>query len=167
MPRYDFAFEATPQLGSAALKCLLWKRGGMAGPIALILLPILLLVLAWDPTWRTVAGVLGGAALMLLILFLLAVRHRRNVRNRFFLKAGSRAIRVVIDEEGVAVTSSLWETRLPWRMIERVWRCKDVALIFYQGWQYIAVPVHAVPEGALEYAETRSRETANSRGVSG
>jgi hypothetical protein len=45
-PRYEFSFEATPKLGSTALKCLLWKRGGMVGPIALILLPLLLLLLA-------------------------------------------------------------------------------------------------------------------------
>ena len=167
MPRYEFSFEATPQLGSVALQCLLWRRGGIIGPIALVLFPLLLLVLAWDPEWRVAAGVLGGAALMLLGVFLLAVRHRRNVSNQFFRRAANRIVRVVIDADGVAVTSALGESRLPWSMIYRVWRCKHVALVFYQGWQYIAVPASAVPDGALEYAEANIRGTANRRDVSG
>jgi hypothetical protein len=167
MSRFEFSFEATPQLGSAALRCLLWKRGGVVGPIALLLFPLLLAALAWDPAWRLAAGVLGGAALMLFIIFLLAVRHRRMVRDRFFRNAPDRTVRIVINAEGVTVTSALGESRLPWRMIERVWRCKDVALIFYHGWQYIAAPAPAVPEGALEYAEARVRERANRPGVSG
>lgn len=43
MSRYEFSFETTPELGPLALKCLLWKRGKVFGPIALVLFPLLLL----------------------------------------------------------------------------------------------------------------------------
>src|SRR4051812_6993176 len=147
LPRYEFSFEATPELGPAALKCLLWKRGGVYGPIALILFPILLAVLAWDPRGRPAAQVLGGAALMLFVIFLAAARQRRSVRERFSRNAPSRVVGVVIEQAGVAVTTALGESRLPWTMIERLWQCETVALLFYQGWQYIALPIHAVPQG--------------------
>ena len=135
--------------------------------MALILFPILLALLASEPAWRTAAAVLGGAALMLLVIFLLAVRHRRNLRRQFFHDAPNRLIRIVIDIDGIAVMSSLGDSRFPWQTIERVWRCRDVVLIFYHGWQYIAAPGQAIPDGALEYAEARIRERVKAPGVSG
>jgi hypothetical protein len=41
---------------------------------------------------------------------------------------------------------------------ERLWRCTTVALLFYQGWQYVAIPAGALPEGAAEFAEARITE---------
>lgn len=68
---YDFSFEATSRLGTDALNCLLWKRGRLLGPIALILLPIVLFI-AQDSASQTLATGFAGAAIMLLIIFLLA-----------------------------------------------------------------------------------------------
>jgi len=155
---FEFSFEATPELGPAALKCLLRKRAGPIGPLALILLPLLLLLLASDPAWRPVAGVLAGAALMLLTLFLLAVWQRRRASDRFFRNASSRLVRIAMQDAGVTVSTALGESHLRWTTIERVWKCRAVALLFYQGWQYIAVPVDAIPAGALEFADARIRE---------
>jgi hypothetical protein len=105
---FIITFEATPALGPAALRCLLWRRGGVVGPIALVLFPPLLLLLAWDPASRAAAALLGGACLMLLVLFLLAVWHRQRI---------------------------------------------------YQGWQYIAIPADALPDGAAEFALARIKAT--------
>jgi hypothetical protein len=156
--RYEFAFAATPDLGPAALRCLLWKRGGIVGPIALVLAPLLLVLLASEPAWRPAAALLGGALVMLLVLFLLAVWHRRRVRARFFREASHRVVRVVMDEGGVSLSTALGDSRLGWPIFERLWRCTTVALLFYQGWQYVAIPAGALPEGAAEFAEARIRE---------
>ena len=136
-----------------ALSCLLRKRGKGFGPIALVLFPLLLYILASDPAWHSMAAILGGAALMLMILFLVAVQYRRRAINRNFKNAPNRLVHIVIEERGLSVTSALGESTLNWRTIERIWRCDRVALVFHQGWNYIAFPTHAVPTGALEFAE--------------
>ena len=157
--RYEITFEATPALGPAALRCLLWRRGGIVGPIALVLFPLLLVLLAWDPAWRAAAALLGGACLMLLVLFLIAVWHRRRIQARFFRDAAHRTVRIVMDEAGVAVSSALGEAQLRWTSFDRLWRCKRVTLLFYQGWQYIAIPADALPDGAVDFAATRIKAT--------
>ena len=65
----EFEFTATPELGNEALRYLLWRRGGPIGPIAIILFPIVLAIIAADPTMRPVAYIAGGAAIMLFIIF--------------------------------------------------------------------------------------------------
>jgi hypothetical protein len=156
---YDFTFEATPDLGNDALACTLWRRGGILGPIVLILFPVLLAVVAWDPRYRAVTGMLGGAAIMLFVIFLYAVRHRRTMRRQFFANAAHRNVRVVMTDAGLTVTTALGESRLPWTMIGRIWRCPKIVLLYYQGWNYIAIPTKAAPAGAIEFAAARSGRT--------
>ena len=43
----EFEFTATPELGSKAMRYLLWRRGGPVGPIAIILLPVVIAVMAY------------------------------------------------------------------------------------------------------------------------
>ena len=50
-----------------------------------------------------------------------------------------------MDKAGVALSSALGEAQLRWTSFDRVWRCKRVTLLFYQGWQYIAIPTEAAP----------------------
>jgi hypothetical protein len=150
--RYEISFEATPELGPAALQCLLWRRGKLIGPIALLLFPLLLAILAADPAYRTIAAALGGAAIMLFVIFLLVVWQRRRLFRRFLESAGNRTLRVVFDARGVSVASALGESFLDWRAVARVWRCKHVALLFYHGWSYIAMPAHALSDDALAFA---------------
>ncbi len=153
--RYEFSFEATPALSSAALKCTLRKRSRFLGPAALVLLPLLLALLASRPEGRLAAASLGGAAIMLFVVFLLAVAHRRRLRNRFFERAGHRTVTIAIDDEGVLVRTALGESRLPWQVFERLWRCKDVTMLYYYGWQYVALPAGSAPPEALAFAEAR------------
>src|SRR6059058_2731301 len=80
----EFQFTATPELGNKALRYLLWRRGGPLGPILIILLPIVVAVMATDASMRPIAYVAGGAAIMLFLIFLFAVAHRRRIRRRFF-----------------------------------------------------------------------------------
>lgn len=156
--RYEFSFEATPALGTAALRCTLRKRSRFLGPAALVLLPLLLALLASRPEGRLAAATLGGAAIMLFVIFLLAVAHRRRLRNRFFERAPHRTVRIALDEEGVLVSTALGESRLPWQAFERLWRCKDVTMLYYYGWQYVALPEGAAPPEALAFAEQRIAE---------
>lgn len=156
--RYEFSFEATPALGTAALKCTLRKRSRFLGPAALVLLPVLLAVLASRPEGRLAAAALGGAAIMLFVIFLLALAHRRRMRERFFRQAADRIVRIALDGEGVRVSTALGDLRLPWQAFERVWRCKDVTMLYYHGWQYVAVPEGAAPTEALAFAEQRIAE---------
>ena len=153
--RYEFSFEATPALGTAALQCTLRKRSRFLGPAALVLLPLLLALLASRPEGRLAAATLGGAAVMLFVVFLLAVAHRRRMRERFFERAAHHTVRVALDEDGVLVSTALGESRLPWQAFERLWRCKDVTMLYYHGWQYVALPEGAAPPEALAFAEAR------------
>lgn len=162
MPRYEIAYEFTPALGPTALKCLLWKRGSIVGPIALVLLPITLLFLAANPETRGIAILLGGGMLMLLGLFLAAVWQRRAAFNRFLKTTPDLRVQILFTEDGVSIHAATGQSELRWAVFERVWRCKTVALLFYHGWQYIALPVAAVPPGALEYAEERLRDNRRS-----
>ena len=60
-----FEFTATPELGNNALRYLLWRRGGPIEPIAIILFPLVLAIIAADPTMQPIAYFVGGAAIML------------------------------------------------------------------------------------------------------
>jgi hypothetical protein len=109
----EFEFTATPELGSKALRYLLWRRGGRVGPIAMILLPVVIAVMAADPAMRAVAYVAAGAAIMLFVLFLLAVADRRRIRRRFFESNADRTVRVAIDEASITVKSAAGSSALP------------------------------------------------------
>ena len=161
--QFAFSFEATPGLGPAALRCVLWKRAGFVGPVAILLLPALLLILAAEDALRTALNVVAGAALMLFTIVLAAVWQRRRMRQQFFKEAPNRVVHVVMDEAGILVSTALGQSRLSWAMIERVWHCKTVALLFYHGWQYVALPISSLPEGALEYAQAHCRESRTRR----
>ena len=153
----EFEFTASPELGSKAMRYLLWRRGGPFGPIAIILLPIIIAVMAADPAMRAVAYIVGGAVIMLFALFLIAVAHRRRIRRRFFKSNADRTVRVVIDEAGIAVKSAAGSSALPWNAISRVWAGKDVVLVFYHGWHYLAFPTNAVPLAALDFITSQAK----------
>jgi hypothetical protein len=151
----EFEFTATPELGNHALRYLLWRRGGPIGPIAIILFPVVLAIAAADPNIRPVAYIAGGAAIMLFVLFLLAVAHRRKIRRRFFESTSDHTVRVSLDEMGIAVRTAAGNSALPWNAFTRVWAGKEVTLVFYHGWHYLAFPASALPPGALEFITSR------------
>ena len=115
--------------------------------------------MAADREMRPVAYIVGGAAIMLFVLFLLAVAHRRRISRRFFESNADRTVRVAIDEAGLAVKSAAGSSALPWNAISRVWAGKDVVLVFYHGWHYAAFPRQAVPANAIDFisAKVKSR----------
>jgi hypothetical protein len=147
----QFSFVATPDLGQKALRFLLWRRAGPLGPIAVVVLPILLAILAADPAWRPAAYVLGGAAIMLFVIFLVGVAHLRRLRRRFFERATDHTVSVSMDESGVSVVTVLGSSTLPWRSFERLWTGESVVLLFYHGWQRLVFPREAVSQEALDF----------------
>ena len=153
----EFEFTTTPDLGNKALRYLLWRRGGPIGPIAIILFPVVLAIVATDPRMRPVAYVFGGAAIMLFVIFLLAVAHRRRIRRRFFESTGDHTVRVSINDAGMGVKSAAGSSTLPWSVINRVWAGKEVVLVFYHGWHYLAFPAAAVPANAVEFITAKIR----------
>jgi YcxB-like protein len=155
--RIEFEFTATPDLGPKAMRYLLWRRGGPVGPIAIILLPVLIAVMAMDPEMRAFAYIVGGAVIMLFVLFLLAVAHRRRTRRRFFESTTDHTVRVLVDDAGIAVKSAAGSSTLPWSAIGRVWAGKEVVLVFYHGWQYVAFPTSAVPAAAIEFISAKTK----------
>jgi hypothetical protein len=153
MAEHELVFEATPELGSHALRCLLKKRGGKGGVAALVALPILLAVLA--PGSPVAAGMIGGAALMLLGLFLLAVQIRRRAARRFLSTAADRRVRVALSDAGISVTSALGEGTIGWGGVRAVWACDRVVLFIQESWSYVAVPREAATEEAIRFAQER------------
>ncbi len=151
----EFSFVATPELGPKAMRFLLWRRAGPVGPLAIILLPLILAFFASDPDWRPAAYLFGGAAIMLFLIFLFAVAHRRRLRRRFFETTTDHTVKVSMAEEGLAVTTALGSSILPWHAIERLWQGKSVVLLFYNGWQYLAFPAEAIPKAALDFASSK------------
>jgi YcxB-like protein len=156
--KVEFEFTATPELGNKALRYLLWRRGGPVGPIAIILLPIVIAAIAIDPVIRPVAYIGGGAAIMLFVIFLLAVEHRRRIRRRFFESTTDHIVRVSMDDGGMAVNTAAGSSTLPWSAINRIWPGKEVVLIFYHGWHYLAFPTAAVPANAIEFINAKIRD---------
>jgi YcxB-like protein len=154
----EFEFPATPELANKALRYLLWRRGGPLGPIAIILLPVVIAVMATDPAMRPVAYIAGGAAIMLFVIFLLAVTHRRRIRRRFLESTTDHTVRVSIDDEGIAVKSAAGSSTLPWKIMGRVWAGKNVVLVFYHGWHYLAFPTNAVPPAALDFISSHVKQ---------
>jgi hypothetical protein len=154
---FEFAYEATPDLGPRALNCLLWKRGGIVGPLVLVLLPIVLYTNAANAGMWPVAAVLGGGAATALLMFLLVIQQRRRTFHRYLARASDRTVHVRLSDDGVYVRSELGESTLHWSAIERIWHCKHVALFFYHGWTYMTFPVATMPAGALEYSLARVR----------
>ncbi len=159
----EFEFTATPELGNKALRYLLWRRGGPVGPIAIILFPVVLAIVAADPRIRPVAYIAGGAAIMLFVLFLLAVAHRRRIRRRFFESTTDHIVRVSIDDSGMAVNTAAGSSTLPWTAINRIWAGKEVVLIFYHGWHKVAFPAADVPAKAVEFITSKIREGCSRR----
>jgi hypothetical protein len=154
----EFEFTATPDFGNKALRYLLWRRGGPIGPIAIILFPVVLAIAAADPKMRPVAYIAGGAVIMLFVIFLIAVAHRRRIRRRFFKSTTDHMVRVSIDDAGMAVRSAAGNSALPWSAINRVWAGKEVVLVFYHGWHYVAFPTPAVPAGAIEFITAKIKD---------
>jgi len=159
----EFEFPATPELANKALRYLLWGRGGPLGPIAIILLPVVIAVMAADPAMRPVAYIAGGAAIMLFVIFLLAVAHRRKIRRRFFQSTTDHTVRVSIDDEGIAVKSAAGNSTLPWSIMGRIWAGKEVVLVFYHGWHYLAFPTVAVPANTIEFISAKIRDGRSRR----
>ena len=159
----EFQFIATPELGNKALRYLLWRRGGPLGPIAIIFLPVVIAVMAADPAMRPVAYIAGGAVIMLFVIFLLAVAHRRRIRRRFFESTTDHTVRVSIDEAGIAVKSAAGNSTLPWNIVGRVWAGKEVVLVFYHGWHYIAFPTPAVPANTIEFISAKIQDGRSRR----
>lgn len=151
----EFSFVATPRLGPQALRLILWRRAGPAGPVAIILLPLLIAFAATDPDWRPAAYLLGGAAIMLFLIFLLAVAHRRRLRRRFFASTTDHTVKVSMGEETLTVATALGTSTLPWQAFERLWQGKSVVLLFYTGWQYLAIPAESMPKAALDLASSK------------
>jgi len=154
----EFEFIATPALGNKAMRYLLWRRGGPLGPIAIILLPLVLAIMAADPAMRPVAYIAGGAAIMLFVVFLLAVAHRRRIRRRFFESTTDHTVRVSIDNEGIAVKSAAGNSTLPWSIVGRIWAGKEVVLVFYHGWHYLAFPTVALPANTIEFISAKIQD---------
>jgi hypothetical protein len=161
--RIEFEYTATPEFGNKALRYLLWRRGGPVGPIPIILLPVVIAVMAIDPAMRPVAYIAGGAAIMLLVIFLLAVAHRRRIRRRFFKSTSDHTVRASIDDSGIAVKSAAGCSTLPWSVINRVWAGKEVVLVFYHGWHYLAFPSEAVPANAVEFISAKIQDGSSRR----
>jgi hypothetical protein len=55
-----------------------------------------------------------------------------------------RVVRVSLDEMGIAVKTAAGNSALPWNAFSRVWAGKEVILVFYHGWHYLAFPTDAV-----------------------
>jgi YcxB-like protein len=159
----EFEFPATPELANKALRYLLWRRGGPLGPIAIILLPVVIAVMAADPAMRPVAYIAGGAAIMLFVIFLLAVAHRRKIRRRFFQSTTDHTVRVSIDDEGIAVKSAAGNSTLPWSIMGRIWAGKEVVLVFYHGWHYLAFPTASVPANTIEFISAKIQDGCSRR----
>ena len=152
----EFEFVATPDLGAKATRYLLRRRGGRFGPFILVLLPVLIGILAADETMRPAAYLFGGAVLMLLLLFCLAVAQRRRISRRFFKSTANHTVRVSLDDAGITVQSAAGTSSLPWSSNTRVWAGEEVVLVFYQGWHYFAVPAAAMPAAALEFITAKA-----------
>ena len=159
----EFEFIATPALGDKAMRYLLWRRGGPLGPIAIIFLPVVIAVMAADPAMRPVAYIAGGAVIMLFVIFLLAVGHRRRIRWRFFQSTTDHTVRVSIDDEGIAVKSAAGNSTLPWSIMGRIWAGKEVVLVFYHGWHYLAFPTAAVPANTIEFISAKIQDGRSRR----
>jgi hypothetical protein len=117
-----------------------------------------LAIVAADPRMRPVAYIAGGGAIMLFVLFLIAVEHRRRIRRRFFESTIDHTIRVSIDDSGIAVKSAAGNSTLPWTAINRIWAGKEVVLIFYHGWHYVVYPTPSIPSYAIEFISARIKD---------
>lgn len=156
MDRYEFSFEATPEISDQAMRCVVSRHGRYTLPALLVALPVVLLLLAADPHWHAAAALLGGAAVMLLLLFLIALAYRRRIARDWFRRAGSRTVHVTMDGDGIRLKSALAESMLAWASIHRIMATEAVVLLFFQGWRYVALPTPSVPPGALELARSRA-----------
>ena len=124
------------------------RAAGLAAVIALM---------AADPEMRAVAYIVGGATIMLFVLFLLAVAHRRRIRRRFFESTTDHTVRVLVDDAGIAVKSAAGNSALPWSAIGRVWAGREVVLVFYHGLALSRVP-HLGGPGECDRIHRREEE---------
>jgi len=112
---------------------------------------------------RAVAYVVGGAAILLFLLFLLAVAHRCKMRRRFFESTTDHTVRVLVDDAGIVVKTATGSSALPWSAIGRVWAGKEVVLVFYHGWHYVEFPTAVVPANAIEFISAKVKEEARKK----
>src|SRR5437868_14933290 len=64
--------------------------------------------------------------------------------------AADRAMRSVAYIAGGAAISAAGNSTLPWSIIGRISAGKEVVLVFYHGWHYIAFPTAAVPANTID-----------------
>lgn len=124
-----------------------WKRTvGITWPLVLVLLTgyVLLIVREGQTGWTV--GVFGTIVTMgyvfMALVYLSHLRHGMTTLRAMGTPQGT----LDIDDAGLTVSSGAARATLPWRSVQRVWRCPDFWLLLLSPSQYITLPLDDLPE---------------------
>lgn len=133
-----------------------WKRHfGLRGIAALVALwaGVAVLWLLAAHTWYTVALLTGAVLVQVVLVGVVLLCRHRTLASLARLEDG--AVQFRFEEEGLGMNSSLGTSMLKWSTFERLWKFRDVWLLFISKQQYIVLPVVELPSEALELVDSK------------
>jgi hypothetical protein len=145
----------TPELVSRATTCF-WRRYlGIDGAVAFTLAWVLAIGL-WalgSRAWYTTAF----DTIVVLATFVFAgmyvVYRQRALNNLARIEDGR--VEFQFAEDTLTVRSSLGNSRVRWEAFQRLWKFRDVWLLFVAKWQYVTLPVRELPPAVLALVELK------------
>lgn len=153
--RYEFDYEYSDDLLRRAMRRSLAYQIGWRVPVTLAILLGLLLWLCGNPGWEYVCGLLQGALILLVLLFVLSRLSAAEQARRFAAKLPTRAARCSFTEEAMTVENALATSVLKWPVVQKVVRGPDVWLFFLARGQFMVLPADKLQAEVGAFIESR------------
>jgi hypothetical protein len=151
--RYDLEYEYSDELMRKAM-----KRGVLQGvglPVALGVVIALLWSFSAADGWGYVSGLLQGALICFVLLFVLTRMTAAEEALRFARKLPTRAARCLLTEEAMSVESALATSTVKWPVVQKVVRGPEVWLFYLARGQFIVLPASKLEGEIAAFIEAR------------
>lgn len=153
--RYEFDYEYSDELlRSASRRSLAHQLSGRL-PVTLAVLLVLAAAVCGIDGWGYLCGLVQGAVLMPIVLFVLVRRSATEQALRFARKLPTRAARCTVTDDSITIENALATSVLKWPVVEKVVRGPDVWLFFLARGQFMMLPAGLFGGDAGAFIESR------------
>ncbi len=124
--RFEYEFSAA-FIGTALKRDMLWR--GVYGTLAMLGIVAVLYVWSGQPRTTTLLVVGFGVVVMLLALYLVWRRAKRQLFDLWSNQSPDHVMAIALDDDGFDVAVGTSTSRYEWQGLRRLWRYDDVWLI--------------------------------------
>ncbi len=128
-----------------------WRRGfGNAGLIALGLVGLWCLVMAWLRVDSWILSFFAGAWVICLVIVVVIYLSIRNRGLNIYRKMDDKTATFTFTETGIAIEADNGKSEIPWKTIDTVIQYPDQWLFSISS-SYFTLPIASVPTETKEY----------------